>query len=83
MPRAYEFSRARSKSTWLPNIQEKNFEAVGMSLKDLGLEVLKTEQLQAVESVVLKRKDVLAVLPTGFGKSLIYRVLARVFDYMC
>lgn len=54
-----------------------------MSLKDLGLEVLKTEQLQAVESVVLKRKDVLAVLPTGFGKSLIYQVLARVFDYMC
>ena len=83
MPRAYEFSRARSKSTWLPNRQEKNFEAVGISLKDLGLEVLKREQLQAVESVVLKRKDVLAVLPTGFGKSLIYQVLARVFDYMC
>ena len=54
-----------------------------MSLKDLGSEVLKREQRQAVESVVLKRKDVLAVLPTGFGKSLICQGLAGVFDYMC
>ena len=55
-------------------------EAVCMSLKDLGLEVLKREQRQAVESVVVKRKDVLAFLPTGFGKSLIYQVLPGVFD---
>ena len=54
-----------------------------MCLKDLGSEVLKREQSQAVESVVLKRKDVLAVLPTGFGKSLIYQVLAGVFAYTC
>lgn len=62
--------------------RKKFEEALRMSLKDLGLEALKREQRQAIESVVLKRKDVLAVLPTGFGKSLIYQVLPGVFDYM-
>ena len=38
---------------------------------------LKNEQKLAVESL-LERKDVLAVLPTGFGKSLIFRVFVEV-----
>jgi ATP-dependent DNA helicase RecQ len=42
---------------------------------------LKDEQFCAVESV-LRGKDVLAVLPTGFGKSLMYQILPDVFDYM-
>ena len=42
---------------------------------------LKDEQFCAVESV-LRGKDVLAVLPTGFGKSLIYQIFPDVFDYM-
>ena len=42
---------------------------------------LKDEQFRAVESV-LRGKDVLAVLPTGFGKSLMYEILPDVFDYM-
>ena len=35
-----------------------------------------------VEAIVMKGRDVLAVLPTGFGKSLIYRVLPDTFDFM-
>ena len=44
----------------------------------LGGLVLKCEQKEAV-SRLLEGKDVLAVLPTGFGKSLIYQsfVLAK------
>ena len=44
---------------------------------DLGF-VLKTEQKEAVESL-LRGKDVFGVLPTGFGKSLIFQlfVLAK------
>ena len=42
---------------------------------------LKDEQFRAVGSV-LRGKDVLAVLPTGFGKSLMYQILPDVFDYM-
>ena len=36
---------------------------------------LKPEQTQAVEAL-LAEKDVLAILPTGFGKSLIYQVFS-------
>ena len=39
---------------------------------DLGF-VLKAEQMEAVESL-LRGKDVFGVLPTGFGKSLIFQL---------
>ena len=32
--------------------------------------------------MVLDNKDVLAVLPTGYGKSLIYQLLPPVFNFM-
>ena len=40
---------------------------------------LKPEQLKSVE-VVLAGSHVIAVLPTGFGKSLIYQLLPFAFD---
>ena len=45
--------------------------------RDLGF-ILKSEQKEAVESL-LRGRDVFGVLPTGFGKSLIYQlfVLAK------
>ena len=36
---------------------------------------IKPEQELCLESLVVKRKDVLGVLPTGYGKSLIYQLL--------
>ena len=41
---------------------------------------LKPEQEVAVRAL-LDGKDVLAVLPTGYGKSVIYQMLARAKDY--
>ena len=41
---------------------------------------LKTEQEVAVKSP-LDGKDVLAVLPTGYGKSLIYQMFVRAKDF--
>ena len=43
---------------------------------------LKTEQKLIVEAVVCQKKDVLAVLPTGFGKSLVFHLLSDVFDLL-
>lgn len=54
-------------------------EAARLSVKDLGYEDLKHEQLRVVEEFV-QGKDVFAVLPTGYGKSLCYGCLPLVFD---
>ncbi|MHC5003512.1 MAG: RecQ family ATP-dependent DNA helicase [Planctomycetota bacterium] len=44
-----------------------------------GIRTLREEQVQAIEATLAGR-DVLAVLPTGFGKSLIYQLPALMLD---
>lgn len=44
---------------------------------------LKTKQLEALRAVVQQKRDVLAVLPTGYGKSLIYQLLLSMFIWLC
>ena len=43
---------------------------------------LKAKQLEALRAVVQQKRDVLAVLPTGYGKSLIYQLLPRMFNVL-
>ena len=43
---------------------------------------LKKEQYEYIKSI-LNRKDVLSVLPTGYGKSLIFQFLPDVFHWYC
>ena len=58
--------------------------AIEYALRVLGKEelTLKHAQRHAIYQIVSERKDVLAVLPTGFGKSLVYQILAPIFDYL-
>ena len=58
-------------------------DALNYGLGILGLSdiELKEKQYEALKAVVLKNRDVLAVLPTGYGKSLIYQLLPLVFDF--
>ena len=42
---------------------------------------LRTEQTKAIR-ILVSRGDLLAVLPTGFGKSLIFQVLVRVKEIL-
>ena len=59
--------------------------AVEFSLKKLGkpkLE-LRREQYDAIRAICFERKDALAVLPTGFRKSLIYREFLTTFRSGC
>ena len=41
---------------------------------------LRTEQIMALSTVASREKDCLRILPTGYGKSLIYQLLPFVFD---
>ena len=57
-------------------------ECIESALRRCGLRnslTLKPEQLKSLE-VVLAGSHVIAVLPTGFGKSLIYQLLPFAFD---
>ena len=59
-------------------------EAIDNGLSAMGKEDLsiKEEQYEALKAVVVDQMDCLVVLPTGFGKSLIYQILPRVFASM-
>lgn len=66
------------------NALNYGLEILGLSdieLKGKQYEALKTEQYEALKAVVLKNRDVLAVLPTRYGKSLIYQLLPLVLDF--
>lgn len=57
--------------------------AVQQSLIKLSLSIaLKKEQESALRAVVVENKDCLCVLPTGFGKSLIFQLIPLVCDSM-
>ena len=53
---------------------------VSMTALKLGSLVLKEEQKAALYAVTLKKKDCLCILPTGFGKSLIFQLVPFVVD---
>ena len=57
-------------------------EAVKSSLISLKLDQfeLKNEQKVALHAVGLKKQDCLSVLPTGFGKSLIFQLIPFVVE---
>jgi len=53
--------------------------AVDDSIRELGLETLKPKQRDAINSF-LSGNDTLVVLPTGYGKSIVYAALPWIFD---
>ena len=62
---------------------ERLREAIKSVLIKRGFEfTLKEKQLECISSIVCDRRDVLAVLPTGYGESVMYQILPDVFDIM-
>ena len=56
-------------------------EAINRAKKRLSIHFkLKPEQQQVISFVVEEKKDCICVLPTGFGKSVIFQLLPFVFD---
>ena len=54
--------------------------SLAQALKDFSVESLKAEQVECIRRfiIICLREDVLAVLLTGFGKSLIYQIIRKV-----
>ena len=59
-------------------------EAINFALEILNFSnfTLKEKQYEVLKLLVVEKKDVLAVLPTGYGKSLIYQLLRPVCNFM-
>jgi superfamily II DNA helicase RecQ len=64
------------------NTQALN-EALVFALEKVGRKniKLKEQQYDAISKIVVDKQDTVCVLPTGYGKSLIYQLLPDVFDY--
>lgn len=55
---------------------------VGLEILGLGDISLKEKQYEVWQLLVVEKKDVLASLPTGYGKSLIYQLLPPMLNFM-
>ena len=62
--------------------QDKFERSLLKTLCSLNLQTLSLgkQQVNAIRNIVELKKDVLVVLPTGFGKLLIFQLLPFVFD---
>ena len=43
---------------------------------------LKPKQRESLQEIIVNKRDCLAILPTGYGKSLIYQLLPSIADHM-
>ena len=57
----------------------KEVMAIEEAVRELGLEALKPKQRDAIVNF-LSGNDTLVVLPTGYGKSIVYAALPPIFD---
>jgi ATP-dependent DNA helicase RecQ len=53
----------------------------GLHVLNRADDVIKEQQYETLKAVTVDKRDCLIVLPTGFGKSLIFQLLPFVFEY--
>jgi len=72
---------ARSATSFSEVLVEE--QCVNFALQVIGREnvTLKEKKMQILRTVIVEKKDVLAVLPTGCGKSLVYQLMAPFADF--
>ena len=46
--------------------------------KFINIKTLREEQTAAIKTVIFERRDTIALLPTGYGKSLVYQLLPEI-----
>ena len=60
----------------------KSYYHLNASLESFVHKILKDEQIECICRIVCHGRDVLAVLPMGFGKSAIYHLIPKVLFHM-
>ena len=71
-----EISARRSEDF---SLSAKRNTAIEYAIRHLGLQALKPKQLEAIDCYV-SGNDTFVVLPTGYGKSIVYAALPVIFD---
>ena len=56
--------------------------ALAKALTNFKYSSLKEEQIECVRRIICFREDVLAVLPTGFGKSVIFQIIPIIKQHL-
>ena len=72
-------------TTWGPEIKDAFHKSIQYAPEKLGkwnLALKKKQQYQILKAVVMMKREILAVLPTVFGKSLMYQSLGFIFDFL-
>ena len=88
-PQITDFQLHCAQSKVKPKMAERSgpdtfLEGVKYGLEKVGKAniTLKPKQEEILKIIALTQKDVLAILPTGYGKSLIYQIMPPLMDYM-
>ena len=88
-PQITDFRLHCAESRANPKMSERSvpdtfLEGVKYALEKVGKAniTLKQKQEEILKIIALKQRDVLAILPTGYGKSLIYQIIPPLMDYM-
>ena len=63
------------------NRESEFVSALAASLEGFAHRTLKEQQRECIRRIVCEKKDVFAVLPMGFGKSAIYKLILSVVAY--
>ena len=63
----------------MSDFQERVLKSIEWAMNHLGLQRLKDKQLEGVTAFIQGR-DTFVILPTGYGKSIIYNLLLLVCD---
>ena len=87
-PQIVDFRLRCAESKVKPKMAERSgpdtfLEGVKYGLEKVGKAniILRPKQEEILKIITLMQRDVLAVLPTGYGKSLIYQIMPPLMDY--
>ena len=71
-----------SSATSLSSENDVEQQGVNFAVQVIGRENVTLKEMQILGIVIVKKKNALALLPTRFGKSLVYHLMPSFTDFM-